>query len=263
MAMDAATALTHSIIDVAIARSGHGGGTFSYTYATDPNDWEYSIYQTVYDWVQEQIVFDPQFTVTNVQTAPQPDQVNTVSLTNTSDNTVDFSPSGGVETQTSCTWRVTSGSQVSVTANVGVEFPVGGSASLEVGFTGTLEEGQEETTTVTRTNQWGQSAQVPPLTVGTFTMDILRTEANALFNAVVTATLRDPGTPTLIYQDNFQGCDNVFDFSFLDEDQTSYAYNGSLQAAGSLNVNIRYSQAPIPPTARPAAPAPALASATT
>ena len=126
MAIDAATALTHSIIDVAIARSGHGGGTFSYTYATDPNDWEYSIYQTVYDWVQEQIVFDPQFTVTNVQTAPQPDQVNTVSLTNTSDNTVDFSPSGGVETQTSCTWRVTSGSQVSVTANVGVEFPVGG-----------------------------------------------------------------------------------------------------------------------------------------
>ena len=71
-----------------------------------------------------------------------------------------------------------------------------------------------------------------------------------------------PGTPTLIYQDSFQGCDNVFDFSFLTEDQTRYAYNGSLQAAGSLNVNIRYSQTPIPPTARPAAPAPALASAT-
>jgi hypothetical protein len=211
--------------------------------------------------VEEQIVFDSQFSVTNVQTAPQPDQVNTVSLTNTSDNTVDFNPSGGVETLNSCTWRVTSGSQVSVTANVGVEFPVGGSASLEVGFSGTLEEGQEETNTITRSNQWGQSAEVPPQTVGTFTMDITRAEANAQFDAVVTASLRDPGTPTLIYQDNFQGCDNVFDFSFLNKDQTTYTYSGSLQAAGSLNVNITYSQKPIPPTAKPAAPAPAPAPA--
>ena len=161
MAMDAATALTHSIIDVAIARSGHGGGTFSYTYATDPNDWEYSIYQTVYDWVQEQIVFDPQFTVTNVQTAPPagPGQHRLADQHQRQHG--GLQPVRGRGDADLLHLARHQRPQVSVTANVGVEFPVGGSASLEVGFTGTLEEGQEETTTVTRTNQWGQSAQGP------------------------------------------------------------------------------------------------------
>lgn len=239
-------ALAKRIIDVAVQRSGHGGEAFNYDLAQDPGNWEAGIWNAVRGWVSNAVLFTKALEFDPAKDMSLPDDVFTTSNTNKGTRPILWKPGEEVSVSQTVSWHVTAGIAASVTVSEEASVTIGvASAGESASFTltGTLETGHAESATVNRSYKWDDEVTVGPGEKWKAIMTVTRKQVNTNFKVTVHADVK-PGLDTLIYQDDFQGYHNVFDFAFLSNDNRQWVAEGTLDADAALDNNTVFEQAP-------------------
>ncbi len=232
--------LAHRIIDEAIRRSGHGGGKFNYGFASNPQNWESGIWNRVMSWINTNVEFHNTLVFAPTGNIPMPSDVFKITHTNYGNNPVKWTPSEEIVITQSYSWRVTAGITASVSVSETAAVQIGVASAEESAtftLTGTLETEHVETEQVDKKYGWNVEIIVNPGETWECTMSIERKKINTTFTMTVDVDL-PAGVKTLIHQDNFQGFNNVFDFSFLNQQQRKWTAQGTLNAAAALNATV-------------------------